>query len=620
MTSRPTHSRIFRQFGLLLFSLGGFLLLAFSAAFAASPALDAGSQTPFASPTMYLVTLTPTPTLAPTPTFDMRRLDQPQVGDPLTQLDEGALVYWGVCMACHGDKGQGLTDEWRDSYGEEDRNCWQSKCHASNYPPGGFAFPRVVPSLAGPGRLARFVNARQLYDYNLAKMPWWKPGSLTAEKAWAVTAYLLKLNGTLPEGVVLNAVNASFIAVRYQSKAPQTNVPWNLVLAGALLLAAVGVGAQTLGERKRGGRPSFVLHLHPPSIPSAQAHFRYTLGAGGLAVFFSLILVLTGLLEMYYYVPSPERAAETIQTITFLVPFGGLIRNLHFWSAQGLALVATIHLLRVLLTGAYSRPRRFNYLLGLGLLVVILLLDFTGYVLRWDEGIHWALIAGTNLLASIPIVGAQAVQFVSGGLEPGPAMLIRYYSWHIFGLTLIGGIVMVWHLFRVRRDGGIAAPKTPGLAQSHAGRTAKSPDFAAQSRETLDSEPAKPVATRISRRELLQREVIVMLLAGGILLLISTFLPAPIAQPIDPSLVSLVEPRAPWFFLWVQQLLKLGDPFLLGIAAPLALLGLLSALPYLFPNLSESELGRWFPRRGRAVQILVILLVITVITLTILAR
>lgn len=592
MTDRARRSRFFRPYGLFLILLGGFCLLAFFPPTAgAASAFDSG---------------TPTPTLAPTPTFDLRRLDRPLVNDPPSQLDEGKLIFWSVCMACHGDTGQGLTDAWRDSFGE-DRDCWTSKCHASNHPPQGFEFPRLVPSLAGEGRLLRFVNAKQLYEYNLAKMPWWNPGSLTEAKALAVTATLLELNGRFPKGVTLTAANAEFIPVQYAAGPPAKELPWKILLAGAFLLAAAGIGLQSSLPRGA-ARPSFVLHLHPPSIPALQSRFRYTLGAGGLAVFLCLVLLVTGLLEMYYYIPSVERAAQSVQEIAFLVPFGGLVRNLHFWSAQALAVIATVHLLRVIFTGAYARPRRFNYLLGLGLFVIALLLDFTGYVLRWDEGIRWALIAGTNLLASVPKIGEALVRFVSGNLEPGPAMLIRFYAWHIFGLVLPGGILLVWHLFRVRRDGGIAAPP------AHI-----------QSLETLDSaeNSAKDSGPRahIPRTELLRREVIAMLIAGGILLLVATFLPAPIAQPMNASLISLTESRAPWFFLWVQELLKLGDPFVWGIAVPLGVLALLAIIPYIFPRASRSasELGRWFPRSGRAAQLVVLLLVVTILTLTILA-
>ena len=213
-------------------------------------------------------------------------------------------------------------------------------------------------------------------------------------------------------------------------------------------------------------RPSFFHHLHPPTIPAAQARWRYTLGAGGTAIFLSFVLVVTGTLEMFYYIPATDDAALSIQTITYLVPFGGLVRNLHFWSAQLLLIVSAVHLARVVFTGAYVPPRRFNYLLGLALFVFSVLLNFTGYILRWDTGIQWALVTGSNLIKTIPLFGDTLYQIIIGGTEPGPATLIRFYAWHIFGLTLIVAFLTGWHAFRVRRDGGIALPP-PNLRTDH---------------------------------------------------------------------------------------------------------------------------------------------------------
>ncbi len=101
-------------------------------------------------------------------------------------------------------------------------------------------------------------------------------------------------------------------------------------------------------------RPSFFHHLHPPTIPATQARWRYTLGAGGTAIFLVLILGVTGILELFYYNPTPAQAALSVQTITYLVPFGGFIRNVHYWAAQFLLIASAIHLLRVVFTAAYS--------------------------------------------------------------------------------------------------------------------------------------------------------------------------------------------------------------------------------------------------------------------------
>ncbi len=339
-------------------------------------------------------------------------------------------------------------------------------------------------------------------------------------------------------------------------------------------------------------RPSFYDHLHPPTIPAPQARLRYTLAAGGLAVFLTLVVGFTGVLVTFYYLPTPEGAAKSVQELTFLVPFGWLIRNLHYWSAQLLILVAALHLLRVVFTGAYLPPRRLNYLLGLFLLVICLLMDFTGYVLRWDEGVHWALVAGTNLVRSIPLWGERLYATLVGGTQIGASTLIRFYAWHLFGLTLFLIIIGAWHIFKVRRDGGIAVPPPE-----------------------LRSDPS-----RISRKELARREGLAMLWAGIILIVLSILVPAPLAPGIQAGATPASESLAPWFFLWVQLLLRLGDPFIYGVLIPVGAVLILALVPYITPHkLSPSELGRWFPHGGRNVQILIAILAGAILVLTLLA-
>ncbi|HSA99495.1 MAG TPA: cytochrome b N-terminal domain-containing protein, partial [Anaerolineales bacterium] len=286
-----------------------------------------------------------------------------------------------------------------------------------------------------------------------------------------------------------------------------------------------------------------------------------------------------------------EHAAVSVEVITSLVPFGALTRNLHFWSAQALMIVVSVHLLRVVLTGAYARRRKLNYLIGLGMLVLVLLLDFTGYVLRWDEGIRWALIVGTNLLKTIPWIGDSLYQLAVGGPQPALSSVERFYTWHIFVLTLVMIILGAWHIFRVRRDGGVAVPP---------------PD------QRTDQ-------ARISRFDLVRREVLVMLIAGVALLFISVLFPAPIERPITQTIVNIENARAPWFFLWVQQLLKFGDPFLWGVALPVLLLIVLAVLPYVLPQTGENEFGRWFPSGNRLAQILMILITLALLILTLIA-
>jgi quinol-cytochrome oxidoreductase complex cytochrome b subunit len=336
-------------------------------------------------------------------------------------------------------------------------------------------------------------------------------------------------------------------------------------------------------------KPSFFTHLHPPTIPTKQSRLRYTLGAGGISVYLILVLFVTGALEMFYYIPTAEEAAQSIQTITYLVPFGDFVRNLHYWAAQALVVTTLVHLLRVVLTGSYSQHRRFNYLLGLGLFVLVVFLDFSGYILRWDADIHWVLVTGTNLLKTIPVIGSTLYRFVLGGEDFSTATVIRFYAWHLFGLSL--GLVFFgfWHLFRLRRDGGIAVPPPT-------------------SRETRE---------RITREELVRRELMAVLVSSIILVLLAAWFPAPIAPPMDTTSLGQVEhPRAPWFFLWVQGLLRFGDPFWMGVAIPLGMLIFLAVMPYILASPAARELGKWWLRSGRSAQVIVIILLVLIVFFT----
>lgn len=337
-------------------------------------------------------------------------------------------------------------------------------------------------------------------------------------------------------------------------------------------------------------RPSFFHHLHPPTIPAAQARWRHTLGAGGTAIFLMLVIGATGILEMFYYSPNPQEAALSVQTITYHVPFGWLIRNLHYWAAQLLLIVSAVHFLRVVFTAAYSHPRRFNYLLGLALFVLSILLDFTGYILRWDVDICYPLLTGTNLLKTIPLIGDFLFRIAVGGGEACATALLRFYTWHIFGLTILVVILGFWHAFCVRRDGGIAVP--PPTLRVH--------------------------AERISRNELVRREVLATFIVSIVLMLLSVFFPAPIAPAMSVSIRESVTESvaAPWFFLWVQQMLKWGDPFIFGVLIPTGILVFLALIPYIFPKPADTDIGSWFPKSNRVVQVVVGLIGLFILILT----
>ena len=107
-----------------------------------------------------------------------------------------------------------------------------------------------------------------------------------------------------------------------------------------------------------------------------------------------MILVVTGILLTFYYVPHVDRAYESMKDLRFAVPFGVFLRNVHRWSAHAMVLVVILHMARVFYTGSYRPPREFNWVLGVFLMVITLLLSFTGYLLPWDQLAYWAVTVG----------------------------------------------------------------------------------------------------------------------------------------------------------------------------------------------------------------------------------
>ena len=154
-----------------------------------------------------------TPLLQGTPAPTQDRLAEPTLPANPTQADRGAHVYWLSCLPCHGDRGQGLTDEFRATYPEEEQNCWQSGCHGKNPYESGFTIPKQIPALVGEKTLAKFSSGAQLYAYIQAAMPFWKPGSLSEEDAWKVTAFVLRENRLWNDAGELNETNAADVAI-----------------------------------------------------------------------------------------------------------------------------------------------------------------------------------------------------------------------------------------------------------------------------------------------------------------------------------------------------------------------------------------------------------------------
>src|SRR5438067_5178419 len=201
------------------------------------------------------------------------------------------------------------------------------------------------------------------------------------------------------------------------------------------------------------------LHLHPVKVRRHALAIPYTWCMGGLSFFLFLILTLTGTLLMFYYHPSVDgvyNAYGDIKDLETVVVFGQLLRNMHRWAAHGMVITVLLHMIRVFYTGAYKPPREFNWVVGVILLVLTLLLSFSGYLLPWDQLALWAITVGTTIAGAAPILGGQSRFVLIGGVEIGPSALIRFYTLHVIALALLAANVLSVHFRRIRRDGGLA--------------------------------------------------------------------------------------------------------------------------------------------------------------------
>lgn len=204
-------------------------------------------------------------------------------------------------------------------------------------------------------------------------------------------------------------------------------------------------------------------HLHPVKISRKSLRWSYSFGLGIISIILFGLLVFTGVLLMFYYVPSVERAYPTMKEIQLSVPLGQLTRNLHRWAAHAMVLVVILHMARVFYTGAYKPPREFNWVVGVGLFLLTLGLSFTGYLLPWDQLAFWAITVGTNMAGYAPVVGPVTRELLLGGIEVGQNALIRFYTLHIAVLPLIMTLIISLHVWRVRKDGGLAANDQPSV-------------------------------------------------------------------------------------------------------------------------------------------------------------
>ena len=198
---------------------------------------------------------------------------------------------------------------------------------------------------------------------------------------------------------------------------------------------------------------NFFLHVYPVKVPRAVLSLRYSLRLGFISAVLFVILFVTGVYLMFFYVPSVNDAYLNMHDIGTQVAFGQFIRNVHRWSAHLMVIVVLAHMMRVFLAGAYKRPRQFNWVIGVVLLVFTLLLSFTGYLLPWDQLAYWAVNVGTAIAGYVPVLGLEIREFLLGGPEVGQEALLRFYVLHVYVLPALLMILLGVHIWRVRKDG-----------------------------------------------------------------------------------------------------------------------------------------------------------------------
>lgn len=386
---------------------------------------------------------------------------------------------------------------------------------------------------------------------------------------------------------------------------------------------------------------NLLLHWFPAKVSRRSFSFSYSFWLGTISTALFLILTATGVILMFYYVPSVERAYQSIKDVIFIMPFGKWLRNLHRLGAHLMVILVFLHMVRVYLTGAYKNGRAagsnrpVNWIVGVVLLLLTLGLSFTGYLLPWDQLAFWAVTVGTNIAQSVPVIGSGVQYLLLGGHEIGQNALIRFYVLHIVVLPGIIFMLVAYHLWRVRKDGGLAAVEQGEM------ETEEVPAEDGENKKTytlmgitdganINVQPKTVESGNrwlFSSPNLMRRIVLVMLLTFIVTGVLALFVQAPLEAPANPE-VTPNPAKAPWYFLWLQELVTIttihlgsftvNGALIGGVLIPGILLLLLIAWPYLDDSPFEA-VGVWFARSRRRQIVVFLLLVFAVVVLILIA-
>lgn len=366
------------------------------------------------------------------------------------------------------------------------------------------------------------------------------------------------------------------------------------------------------------------LHIHSARVHPHSLRLATTWGLGvGLVAQF-ITLTVTGVLLMVYYMPATEMAYDSMKDIHYVVPTGRVIRNVHRWASHMMVVFVILHMMRVFYTASYKKPREFNWVVGMILFVLTLALAFTGYILPWDQLAYWALTIAANIAGSPNELtsslgfseGLKPGDFVKelllGSSEAGQHSLIRFYTLHCIFLPILTTIAVAVHVWRIRKDGGLARPEgtptpagkgTPSLAPPGAKAEEahqKTYGLMCVVRDRSPHTGKDPDETVPSWPYLLRAELLVFMVVMLVCVALGYFFDAPLREPANPA-VPENPAKAPWYFLGLQEIVSYSA-FIGGIVIPtLTVIGL-GLIPFL--DREEEPAGVWFSgRKGRRVAI-----------------
>ncbi|HVO99195.1 MAG TPA: cytochrome b N-terminal domain-containing protein [Bryobacteraceae bacterium] len=353
-------------------------------------------------------------------------------------------------------------------------------------------------------------------------------------------------------------------------------------------------------ERSATSFTNFFLHIHPVKVNKNTLRPMYTMGLGLMSFFLFLILVVTGILLMFYYVPSTNQAYDRMLDLRGSVAFGTFLRNMHRWSAHGMVAIVFFHMCRVFFTGAYKKPREFNWLLGVVLLLVTLFLSFTGYLLPWDQLAFWAITVGTAIAGYAPLVGKEIRFLLLGDANVGQEALLRFYVLHVAVLPVIATLLIAVHFWRIRKDGGLSRPATAEVKPDLA-ITVKAVELDPKRTYGLQGLVRGPMVkvgnvpdnSVYSWPNLLMAELFAFVVTLSIILVLSMLFNAPLEEPVN-----VMHPpnpaKAPWYFLGLQEMVSYSA-FWGGVGIPGLFVLLLVLTPYI--DRSPEGVGVWFSKK-----------------------